>query len=87
LTASEKLKQKKLAAKLQSSSNSNGASSCQPEEAKSDAESVGKLTEIANKILSSTGNMDIYQETTESIKFKVRMDIIIYQRGEDCLFK
>lgn len=32
---------------------------------------VEKVTEIANAILSATGNMDIYQETFESIQFKV----------------
>jgi hypothetical protein len=31
------------------------------------------LTELANSILSSTGNMDIYQETWESIQYKVRI--------------
>jgi hypothetical protein len=35
---------------------------------------VDKLTEVANKILSATGNMDIYQETFESIQFKVALD-------------
>jgi hypothetical protein len=32
---------------------------------------VAGVTEVANSILSATGNMDIYQETFESIKFKV----------------
>ncbi|KAH8410571.1 hypothetical protein KR009_003816 [Drosophila setifemur] len=32
---------------------------------------ISKLTELANEILSKTGNMDIYQETYESIKAKL----------------
>lgn len=34
-------------------------------------EDVTKLTELANQILTKTGNMDIYQETYEQIKAKV----------------
>ncbi|KAI8042374.1 CD2 antigen cytoplasmic tail-binding protein 2 homolog [Drosophila gunungcola] len=32
---------------------------------------ISQLTELANEILSKTGNMDIYQETFESIKSKI----------------
>ncbi|KAK4873803.1 hypothetical protein RN001_013163 [Aquatica leii] len=32
---------------------------------------VTKLTELADKVLSETGIMDIYQETYESINFKI----------------
>lgn len=32
---------------------------------------ISQLTELANEILSKTGNMDIYQETFESIKSKL----------------
>jgi len=32
---------------------------------------ISQLTELANEILSKTGNMDIYQETYESIKSKI----------------
>ncbi|XP_057370319.1 CD2 antigen cytoplasmic tail-binding protein 2 homolog [Daphnia carinata] len=35
-------------------------------------ESIAKLTELANKILSEMGNMDIYQETFEGICYKVK---------------
>jgi len=34
---------------------------------------VAGVTEVANAILSATGNMDIYQETYESIQFKVQL--------------
>lgn len=33
--------------------------------------SITKLTELANELLTRTGNMDIYQETYEQIKKKV----------------
>ena len=44
------------------------ASSSKPQEPMSDVE---KVTEVANAILTASGNMEIYQETFESIKFKV----------------
>lgn len=39
--------------------------------------SITKLTELANELLTRTGNMDIYQETYEQIKKKVTLVIII----------
>ena len=35
-------------------------------------DTIIKLTELADNILSNTGNMDIYQETYEGIRFKVQ---------------
>lgn len=37
--------------------------------------SITKLTELANELLTRTGNMDIYQETYEQIKKKVLTEI------------
>lgn len=37
-----------------------------------DKESIAKLTELANIILSEMGNMDIYQETFEGIRYKIK---------------
>ena len=58
---------------MQSDSSMNDASSSAVAETenKSDAENVVKLTEIVNKILSATGHMDIYEESFESITYKV----------------
>lgn len=39
--------------------------------------SITKLTELANELLTRTGNMDIYQETYELIKKKVTLVIIV----------
>lgn len=36
-----------------------------------ETQQIAKLTELANEILSNTGNMDIYQETYEKIKHKL----------------
>ncbi|EDW63301.1 CD2 antigen cytoplasmic tail-binding protein 2 homolog [Drosophila virilis] len=36
-----------------------------------ESQQISKLTELANEILSNTGNMDIYQETYEKIKHKL----------------
>jgi len=57
LSASERLKLKK-AGKL-------------PPDTKGSSEEVMKLTELANRILTQNGNMDVYQETYEQIKDKV----------------
>jgi CD2 antigen cytoplasmic tail-binding protein 2 len=35
-------------------------------------ENIAKLTEHANSILSNMGNMDVYQETFEGIRFKIK---------------
>lgn len=35
---------------------------------------ITKLTELANELLTRTGNMDIYQETYEQIKKKVKSE-------------
>lgn len=38
-----------------------------------------KLTELANELLTRTGNMDIYQESFEQIKKKVKLyNIYVY---------
>lgn len=37
----------------------------------SETQQISKLTEVANEILSNTGNMDIYQETYEKIMRKL----------------
>lgn len=58
MSASERLKLKKAGKSL--------------DDFKGSAEKVTELTELANKILNATGNMDIYQETYEYIKEKVR---------------
>lgn len=42
------------------------------EEDKEKSEQITKLTELANELLTRTGNMDIYQENYEQIKKKVR---------------
>jgi CD2 antigen cytoplasmic tail-binding protein 2 len=38
-------------------------------------ENIAKLTEHANSILSNMGNMDIYQETFEGIRFKITKSV------------
>ncbi|XP_014247559.1 CD2 antigen cytoplasmic tail-binding protein 2 homolog [Cimex lectularius] len=58
LSASERLKLKKAGKLPQPTSND-------------DIEKVTKLTELANKILTHSGNMDIYQETYEYIQDKL----------------
>lgn len=35
---------------------------------------ITKLTELANELLTRTGNMDIYQETYEQIQKKIKSD-------------
>ena len=59
-TASERWKKKK-----QESSGENSAD-------RGNKEQLLKLTELADAILSGTGNMDVYQETFEGIRFKVQ---------------
>lgn len=39
---------------------------------------ITKLTELANELLTRTGNMDIYQESYEQIKKKVKTMTFIY---------
>jgi len=39
---------------------------------------ITKLTELANELLTRTGNMDIYQESYEQIKKKVKNYICMY---------
>ena len=60
-TASERWKKKKQ---------SNGESSKSDD---SNKEQLIKLTELADSILSNMGNMDIYQETFESIRHKIKL--------------
>lgn len=60
MSASERLKRKKAGL-----SNDTGNSA--------NAEAVTKLTELANNILTRTGNMDIYQETYKGISKKVTL--------------
>lgn len=43
----------------------------EPMEEDPNSVSITKLTELANELLTRTGNMDIYQETYEQIKKKV----------------
>lgn len=38
---------------------------------------ITKLTELANELLTRTGNMDIYQESYEQIKKKVKKPILL----------
>jgi len=74
MSASERLKQKKLAKKAASSGSEQSTSQDSQEDASkaTNAESVNKLTELINKIMFSTGNMDIYEETFESVTFKIQ---------------
>ncbi|ODM90978.1 CD2 antigen cytoplasmic tail-binding protein 2 [Orchesella cincta] len=84
LTASERLKQKKQAAKLaakngggaEAESSSTSAAAAPPEEKEPNeaAEKITKLTGLADSILSATGNMNIYQETFESVAFKIKRE-------------
>ncbi|CAG7733246.1 unnamed protein product [Allacma fusca] len=64
LTASEKLKQKKLA-KLK------GLPEAPKEVETGDKAALEKLTGLANQIMTASGNMDVYDETYESILFKI----------------
>lgn len=75
LSASERLKQKKKA-KLAGEETATATPSDNGTEssAASSAENVTKLTELADSILSATGNMDIYQETFESVAFKIKRE-------------
>ena len=59
MTASERWKKKK----------ETGESSVQNN---ADKEKISQLTELAATILSKTGNMDVYQETFEGIRFKLQ---------------
>lgn len=59
-TASERWKKKKQAGSESAEGNS------------ANKEHIVKLTELADAILSNAGNMDIYQETFEGIRFKVQ---------------
>lgn len=58
MSASERLKRKKAGIAIDK--NDEG-----------DKEAVNKVTELANSILTHSGNMDIYQETFEEISNKV----------------
>lgn len=51
-------------------------SKTQTEEEDSNSVKITKLTELANELLTRTGNMDIYQESYEQIKNKVKNYII-----------
>lgn len=59
MSASERLKRKK-------------AGLANYEDKNDDKVALAKLTELANTILTRTGNMDIYQETYEEIFNKVK---------------
>jgi len=59
LTASERWKKKKETGEINSQNDV-------------EKEKISELTELAAEILSKTGNMDIYQETFEGIRFKVQ---------------
>lgn len=71
LSASERLKQKKEAAKRNNTEDTEASTSAEKPEG---PDNVVKLTEIADTILSATGNMDIYQETFESVTFKIKRE-------------
>lgn len=47
------------------------------EEEDTNSVKITKLTELANELLTRTGNMDIYQESYEQIKKKVKIIIFI----------
>ncbi|CAL8075949.1 unnamed protein product [Orchesella dallaii] len=89
LSALERLKQKKQAAKLAAKNGTAtvtdgddpaaaSSSTAAPEEkvvvVNEASEQITKLTGLADSILSATGNMDIYQETYESVSFKIRRE-------------
>lgn len=83
MSASERLKQKKLQKLKERETESSGSSSKSAvdkntPEAKGSQSEMEKLTEVANDILSATGNMDIYQETYESIQYKVSYLLVIF---------
>jgi len=70
MSASERLKQKKLALKNRGKEDNIPSTSPSVSSVNS-SEQITKLTEVCNDILTSTGNMGIYEETYESIMFKV----------------
>jgi len=91
LSASERLKQKKQAAKLAAKNGSPSTTTTSTDEAEGAtpapvpltpaeekaieaSEKITKLTGLADSILSATGNMDIYQETFESVTFKIKRE-------------
>lgn len=81
LSASERLKQKKRAAKLAAANGASSSSSASDTASTSAATTqqeatdfVTQLTELADTILTATGNMDVYQETYESVTFKIKRE-------------
>lgn len=78
MSASERLKQKKQAAKLGDKNNGTDTSATSESATlttqQQAADNVTKLTELADTILSATGNMDVYQETYESVTFKIKRE-------------
>jgi len=70
LSASERLKQKKLAAKLQAQGSTPPVNMETGDHHKPNADAVSRITEIANKFI-ALGDMDFYQETYESLSHKV----------------
>jgi len=74
LSTAERLKLKKkqkLEAEAKETDADNTSSSVKTPEPMSEVE---KVTEVANAILTASGNMEIYQETFESIKFKINRE-------------
>ncbi|XP_043275167.1 CD2 antigen cytoplasmic tail-binding protein 2 homolog [Venturia canescens] len=81
MTTAERWKKKKELAKKQGAENEGGsqkdADPKKPEDGKNatvsdeSSDKIVKLTELANELLTRTGNMDIYQESYDSIKKKV----------------
>lgn len=61
LSASERLRRKKAGLSIESSG---------------DASKVTELTELANRILTKTGNMNVYQESYQHIKNMVRIQTL-----------
>lgn len=71
LTASERWKKKKETGETNSQNDA-------------EKEKISELTELAAEILSKTGNMDIYQETFEGIRFKVQQVEVASKSEPSC---
>jgi len=71
LTASERWKKKKETGEANSQNDT-------------EKEKISELTELAAEILTKTGNMDIYQETFEGIRFKVQQVEVASKSEANC---
>lgn len=92
MTTAERWKKKKELAAKQESAKTDGNSEKEGDSKKMDApkvpldsdensEKIVKLTELANELLTRTGNMDIYQESYDSIKKKVKIYSFIFSKS------